>query len=175
VNVKKQLRENHTKALTRERLRRRYRPEPVKVLFVGESPPASGRFFYQADSGLYRSFRDVFVIAFPASHESDFLKLFRGLGCYLVDLCGKPVDHLDRRPRRRACLAGEVRLSRILKQLQPQIVVTVVRSIVPNVRRSIDLAGWKGQLLDLPYPGRWRHHRLVFQKQLLPVLRKLRD
>jgi len=31
----------------RERLRKRYRPSPVRILFVGESPPASGRFFYQ--------------------------------------------------------------------------------------------------------------------------------
>jgi hypothetical protein len=31
-----------------ERLRRRYRPEPVRVLLVGESPPASGRHFYAA-------------------------------------------------------------------------------------------------------------------------------
>jgi hypothetical protein len=32
----------------REILRRSFRPARVRVLFVGESPPASGRFFSQA-------------------------------------------------------------------------------------------------------------------------------
>jgi hypothetical protein len=32
-----------------EALRNVYRPERVRVLFVGESPPVSGAFFYQAD------------------------------------------------------------------------------------------------------------------------------
>ncbi len=159
---------------TKERLRLRYRPAKVKILFVGEAPPASGRFFYQADSGLYRAFRDTFAIAFPAMDDSDFLESFRGFGCYLVDLCGKPVDHLSNSQRRKACLNGELRLSRSLKQLRPRIVVVVVRSIVPNVHRSIAKAGWEGQILELPYPGRWQHHRANFKKQLLPVLRKFK-
>jgi hypothetical protein len=158
----------------KERLRRKYRPAPVKILFVGEAPPASGRFFYQADSGLYRAFRNTFQIVFPALSDAGFLESFREMGCYLVDLCGKPVDHLSNSERRKAYLDGEVRLSRILKELHPQIVIVVVRSIVPNVRRSIEKAGWKGQLLELPYPGRWQHHRITFKEQLLPVLRKLK-
>jgi hypothetical protein len=174
VNVKKQPLEDRSKALARERLRRRYRPAHVKILFVGEAPPASGRFFYHADSGLYRAFRDTFAIAFPALDDSNFLELFRGFGCYLVDLCGRPVDRLSNSLRRKTCQAGEIRLSRILKQLRPRMVVVVVRSIVPNVRRSIAKAEWKGQTLELPYPGRWQQHRASFKKQLLPVLRKLK-
>jgi hypothetical protein len=173
VNTKKQVRQR-PKSLDCERLRRSYRPECVQVLFIGEAPPASGRFFYRADSGLYRAFRDAFAMGLPWKHDSDFLESFRGFGCYLIDLCGKPVDHLNRRQRRDACADGETRLSRMLKQLRPPIVVTVVRSIVPNVRGSIQRAGWEGQFLELPYPGRWVHHRVVFQKQLLPVLQKLK-
>ena len=44
----------------RERLRQQFRPEAVRLLFIGESPPASGRFFYHGDSGLYRAIREVF-------------------------------------------------------------------------------------------------------------------
>jgi hypothetical protein len=39
--------------LTNEELRRKYRPGRVRLLFIGESPPASGRFFYRRNSGLY--------------------------------------------------------------------------------------------------------------------------
>jgi Uracil DNA glycosylase superfamily len=163
----------HNKAIPREKLRKRYRPTRVRVLFVGESPPASGRFFYQEDSGLYRAVRDTFLRAMPSLRDADFLQSFRELGCYLVDLCGEPVDHLRRDQRAYACQAGEARLRRTIQQLKPEIIVTVVRSIAPNVRRVLARADWKGQHLELPYPGRWLHHRTVFEKELIPVLRVL--
>jgi hypothetical protein len=141
-------------------------------LFVGEAPPASGRFFYQADSGLYRAMRDAFVDACPNVGEDDFLESFRELGCYLVDLCGKPVDRLAPKQRKRACLNGEVRLARILQQLRPRIVVVVVRSIAANVRRSERRAGWSSRHIELPYPGRWHHHRMAFLGKLTSLLRE---
>src|SRR5271155_3840702 len=109
-------------ALLREQLQKLYRPTRARILFVGEAPPASGRFFYQADSGLYRAVRDAFDRVFPNVDESDFLLSFRALGCYLIDLCGVPVDRLSHKERKMACLNGEVRLARILKQLRPEIV-----------------------------------------------------
>jgi hypothetical protein len=161
------------KAALREKLRRRYRPARVRMLFIGESPPASGRFFYQEDSGLYRAVRGAFLNAIPLLRDVDFLRSFRALGCYLVDLCGEPVDRLKRKQRAYACQEGEVRLRRTIQRLKPEIIVTVVRSIAPNVRRVLVGADWKGQHLELPYPGRWWHHRTVFEKELIPILRAL--
>jgi hypothetical protein len=159
-------------ALARERLRRRYRPAHVRLLFVGEAPPASGRFFYQADSGLYRAIRGAFVAALPELQDADFLESFRALHCYLVDLCGRPVDRLDARQRKQAHTEGEIRLGRIFRQLQPEIVITVICSIAPNVIRAQQLSNWMGVHLVLPYPGRWKHHRAAFDELLIPVLRK---
>src|SRR5215469_516543 len=158
---------------SRERLRRQYRPRRVCILFVGEAPPASGRFFYHADSGLYRAIRDTFMAAFPSLRLSNgkFLYAFRGMGCYLVDLCGKPVDRMDRSSRRSACEAGEKCLARKLRKLRPMIVITVVRSIGSNIRRAEAAAGWSGLHLELPYPGRWRHFRVTFRRKLTPLLR----
>src|SRR5215475_11337716 len=101
-------------SIATEYLRRRYRPHRVRVLFVGEAPPASGRFFYRADSGLYRAVRDTFISAFPNLEKARFLESFRALECYLVDLCEQPVDRMDRKARQRVCLAGEANLSRTL-------------------------------------------------------------
>jgi hypothetical protein len=157
----------------RERLRKRYRPNRVRILFVGESPPASGRFFYRADSGLYRAVRETLVEAFPTVSEGDFLVVFRALGCYLVDLCGEPVDRLTRRPRGRACRAGEAVLARTIRALRPKVIVTVVRSIRGNVARAQKQAGWAGRHVELPYPGRWHHHRMKFQRVLVPLLHRV--
>jgi hypothetical protein len=142
------------------------------VLFVGEAPPASGRFFYQADSGLYRAIRDGFARAIPLTEKGDFLKRFQMLGCYLVDLCDKPVDRLSRIQRRKACIQGEARLAGILRDLSPEVVITVVRSIGPNVKRAELCAGWHGEHVDLPYPGRWYRNRKIFLEELMPVLQK---
>ncbi len=156
----------------KERLRSRYRPARVRILFVGESPPASGRFFYQADSGLYRAIRDTFRAALPALPEEGFLDSFRNLGCYLVDLCGDPVDRLSPERRKQACREGEFRLTRMLKELRPEVVIVVIRSITKNVRRAQESANWTGLHIELPYPGRWKTHRIAFKHGLKPVLRR---
>jgi hypothetical protein len=159
-------------AAARERLRRRYRPPRVRMLFVGESPPASGRFFYQADSGLYRAIRQTFLSAFPTLKHADFLESFRQMDCYLVDLCGNPVDHLPSKPRRLACERSETRLAAKIRQLNPEVIVTVVRSIAANVQRAQARANWQGTHLVVSYPGRWKTHRVAFEQALKPVLRR---
>jgi hypothetical protein len=159
--------------LKRSQLRLSYRPDRVRLLFIGEAPPASGKFFYQADSGLYRAVRDAFQLIDPSVTGANFLSIFRAAGCYLIDLCGRPVDQLDRAARHTVCREGEPSLCRILQELQPERIATVVRSIRGNVERAVSCAGWKGDFLDLPYPGRWWRHKEIFLAQLAPVLRSL--
>jgi hypothetical protein len=82
-----------------------------------------------------------------------------------------PVDRLGREQRKQACQDGEIRLSRIIKELQPRGMITVVRSIAANVARAQTRANWVGTHLELPYPGRWHQHRKAFWEALIPVLR----
>src|SRR5579862_6651994 len=104
-----------------ERLRRSYLPSKVRILFVGESPPASGRFFYEQNSGLYRAVRDAFHGAYPHVEDEKFLRFFQETGCYLIDLCRVPVDHLDGRSRREICVRHEASLARQIRSLRPEI------------------------------------------------------
>jgi hypothetical protein len=157
----------------RERLRRSYRPAQVRLLFIGESPPASGRFFYQQDSGLYRAIRDAFRAVNPAITDASFLSVFQTTGCYLIDTCADPVDDLDAKSRCTACRAGESSLYRKIQQLEPAAIVTLLCSIQPNVRRAINRAKWSGPLLEVPYPGRWARNRKIFVETMLPHLRML--
>ena len=158
---------------SRNGLRALYRPAQLRVLFIGEAPPASGKFFYRGDSGLYRAFRAAFQLIDPSIADADFLRVFQASGCYLVDLCGRPVDQLPPASRRTVCIQGEVALCRSLKTLQPETIVAVLHSIRANVDRVITCAGWHGRRLDLPYPGRWKQYREVFIAQLTPLLRSL--
>jgi hypothetical protein len=153
---------------SRERLRRRYRPAKVRLLFIGEAPPASGRFFYQRDSGLYRAIREAFGSLDPSVTDDGFLDTFQKAGCYLIDACAQPVDQLDMRSRRAACLANEPLLSRRIRLLRPAAIVILLRSIRSNVRRAAEGAGWEGPMIELPYPGRWARHRETFLRALVP-------
>ncbi len=153
-----------------ERLRRTFQPARVRLLFVGESPPASGRFFYRRDSGLYRAMRDAFQRVDSSIGDDDFLAVFQSWGCYLIDLCPEPVDRLAPQARRAACQAGEGSLSRTIRHLQPAIIATVVRSIERDVAQAAARADWHGPLIRLPYPGRWSRYRDVFIDTLVPAI-----
>ncbi len=157
----------------RERLRKQFRPASVRLLFIGESSPASGRFFYRRDSGLYRAMREAFQSVDASITDATFLTAFQGLGCYLFDLCPEPVDRLGAVARRNACQLAEGRLSLVIRQLQPAAIATLVRSIEGNVLASTAATHWRGPLLHLPYPGRWKHHRQAFVRELAPTIRAL--
>jgi hypothetical protein len=153
--------------------RKSFRPRKVRLLFVGESPPASGRFFYHRDSGLYRAMRDAFIAVDRTISDENFLKRFQDAGCYLVDLCGRPVDDLDPALRRAACNAAVPRFAQTIAELNPERVATLVRSIEADVKSAASRAAWDGPILHLPYPGRWIRHRKLFTDQLVPEIRKL--
>lgn len=157
----------------REALRRSFRPRNMRVLFVGESAPASGRFFYRRNSGLYRAIRNLFEAADPSIRDENFLEKFQHCGCYLIDLCGEPVDKLEPNARRAAHLAGERSLRQAISRLQPEMIVSLCRSIRPIVSRAATAANWTGPIIDVPYPGRWIHHNRVFTAKLLPVVKRI--
>jgi hypothetical protein len=157
----------------REKLRRRFLPSELRLLLIGESPPASGRFFYQQDSGLYRATREAFQIGDRSVSDTNFLEIFQARGCYLIDLCPDPVDQLQSKDRRAACLASESSLKRALGRLRPELIATVVRSIEENVERAAAAANWHGSIEHLPYPGRWSRHRDIYVQQLARLLHGL--
>jgi hypothetical protein len=155
----------------RERLRRSYRPERLHLLFIAESPPASGRFFYRADSGLYRAMREAFQAVDPSITDANFLSTFQSSGHYLVDLCPEPVDRLDAKSRRAECRSAEQSLSKAIGQLRPPIIATVVRSIERNVLTAVSAANWGGNMIHLPYPGRWIQNKEAFLNKIAPIIR----
>lgn len=154
----------------REKLRQSFQPQKVRLLFIGEAPPASGRFFYNRDSGLYRAMREAFQAAGPEITDDNFLSVFQESGCYLIDACAEAVDQLHDRERRRARVASEASLARRIQELQPPVIVVLLKSLRQNVERAARCAGWQGRLIDVPYPGRWVQFRAQFIKAMIPEL-----
>src|SRR3954451_24755430 len=158
----------------RESLRRSFQPSRIQLLFIGESPPASGRFFYSGNSGLYRAMRAAFQRVDAMIRDENFLYTFRAYGCYLTDLRQEPVAHLDTPLRQAMRSNGEAVIARELTRLQPPTIAPVLRSIAGNVNNAAAQANWQGKILQLPYPGRWSRYRDAFIELLVPVISCLR-
>ena len=140
---------------TYEQLRHSYKPVKIRVLFVGESPPAGGTFFYKADSNLYhftqRAFLDVFGVAFE---DKRFLDSFKSIGCYLEDLCPTAINKTNKAERKRQWVAGVESLTKCIRAASPQAIVTVMRAIAPHVNKAACKAGVDPtQIYSLPFPA----------------------
>lgn len=121
------------------KIRKKWRPKKVKVLFVGESPPAE-RFFYECDSKLYKAIKKAFEKARGKEFDSDeeFLQFFKSKGCYLEDLCDRRGLHrFERKIRREIRKRCEPLLARRIEKLKPNKIVVVMKSIKDNVLNAI--------------------------------------
>ena len=159
-----------------EELRREYRPAQIKVLFVGESPPAGGTFFYKGDSGLARYTRLAFQQAYglPDLAMADFLNSFKAAGCYLDDLCLEPVNRMGASDRRAAWKRAVDPMAKRLKDYSPSLIVPILRSIETSVCQAAKRAGMVDHMRPaLRYPGMGYHSRYVMElSRLLAELRK---
>ena len=146
-----------------EAIRERYRPETVKVLFVGESRPANGTFFYLGNSRLYKYTCRAFNSALVTSLQiPTFLNEFCSLGCFLLDLCPEPVNHLPSPERRRVRRNGTATLSAILRDIQPCATIVVMRGIAQYVDQAYVGAGIQtDHHYVLPFPARGHEQEYI--------------
>lgn len=160
-----------------EVLRRQFLPAQMSVLFVGESPPAGGTFFYHANSLLYEATKEAFQAAVPdLVGTGGFLDRFRDLGCYLDDLCLAPVNHLKldnplaKKKRLRLREEGEAPLAARMRGYAPTAIVVTMLGIAENVSRAAISAGLGDSPRPaVPFPGR-KAHRDRYVAELADLL-----
>jgi hypothetical protein len=98
---------------TVEEIRNRFLPERITTLFVGESAPYSGDFFYSGHNAMLAHMKRAVELAFGKT--DDFLKSFRAYGWYLDDLVSEPVNHLPKSERIAKCLDAQRSLAERIK------------------------------------------------------------
>ena len=133
--------------LTFEEIRASYRPRRITTLFVGESAPHGGTFFYKQDSGLFREMRKAF------RGQQRFLEDFKQNGFYLDDLVLEPVNQLTPRDRRTACKQSISSFAKRLKNYNPVAIVILLCSIKPMVLEAMRQADVSYDPFCTPYPG----------------------
>ena len=134
-----------------EKLRKSFGPGLITTLFVGESAPDSGRFFYNSDSSLFYAMKRAF------GNRETFLEDFKKKGFYLDDLVRTPINKLERRERSRRREEAVPELAKRLVEYKPKAVVVVMRAILPMVRQAMRMAGISYEPFCVPHPafGNW--------------------
>jgi hypothetical protein len=150
-----------------EELRRSFRPDRIRTLFVGESAPRSGKFFYQQNTGLYRAVKSVF------NWDGDFLSQFKARGFYLDDLSLIPVNGMGPKERRKQCEESVASLSTRLKGYKPSTIVIIGRSVDTWIRKAVNEAGLDVPIHSTTYPGRFQNLREQFQNEMTKIIPQL--
>jgi hypothetical protein len=147
---------------TFEEIRASYRPDRITTLFVGESAPHGGTFFYNQDSGLFREIRKAF------NGNGHFLEEFKRSGFYLDDLVLEPVNHLANKDRRAQCRSAVSSFAKRLKDYNPKAILILLKSIQPMVLEAIQATDLSCPTYCTPYPGFGNQPR--FQKAMAEII-----
>lgn len=160
--------------MSREDIRNQFRPEVTRLLLVGESPPANGTFFYDGDSRLYfHTFAAFAQAGLVTENPASFLATFRGLGCFLDDLCHSPVNDLPNPERRAARKSSVPGLALRLQKIRPEVVVSVMIAIEPAVRSALSVARMHATAFhSVPFPA--QGHQQEYVEGLAQILSRLR-
>ncbi|HEY4345452.1 MAG TPA: hypothetical protein VGN05_13965 [Parvibaculum sp.] len=152
-----------------EATRARFRPARITTLFVGESAPASGAFFYYDNSAMACHMKRAIELAFGKS--ADFLESFKAYGWYLDDLVLMPVNKKTKLERQKECRMAQNCLAERIAKYRPLAIVSLLLSIEPNVDAAADKAGSSVPRFPLPFPG--MGHQARFQTEMAAIIRKL--
>ena len=158
-----------------ERTRRKFRPERTCVLFIGESRPTNDTFFYYGNSNLASYTREAFERVYGKFQGmNEFLWRFHNFGCYLVDLCSEPVNRLPASRRKRERNAGVPELASVIRELDPNALIVVMKGIEPFVSRAAEVANasQKPQFV-LPFPA--QGHQREYVERLSRAVASLRS
>ena len=156
-----------------ESIRNQFRPNKVVLLMVGESPPATGDFFYvksQMTKFTSKAFELAHGKAFPLDDQQKFLKYFKRCGCYLEDICCNPVDNLAAEDRECKLAESVIGFADRLAKLQPDVVVVVLKKIAAHTRIAAAIADIDVPIYVLPFPG--YGHQKKYIKRLEKIIRK---
>jgi len=135
-----------------------YRPGKVKLLWIAESPPTSGSYFYfQKTTGRDHLFRETMraVGIWPMReimkrgvNKRPLLEKFRSKGFFLIDTCSYPVDKLTNRERKKAILEGSIGIPQQVSELNPKGIIIVKSNIYDPVKNALESNGFGRKILN---------------------------
>jgi hypothetical protein len=171
-----------------ERMAEQYRPSPVKLLLIGESPPfteaadmAQVPYFYNArwvcnqrDALLRETAkvilgRHVCIDSEPTKHG--VLSELKEKGVFLIDAVEQPFKKgLGRRQRRAAIDDGIPRLLSRIKQLNPRQIIIVLTRVYDIIYDRLETEGLRPVPVRVPSPWAAKRDGLGYKDKLREAL-----
>ena len=142
-----------------EATRARFRPERVMTLFVAESAPDSGKFFYFGNNPMLTDMQRA--IEHSLGEGGDILARFKAMGWYLDDLSLAPVNNLPKMERVAICRDAQRSLAERIAEYQPQAIVSVLKRVDKNIVAAAIAAGSDAPRFSLPFPGNGHQNKFV--------------
>ncbi|MDA9410584.1 hypothetical protein [Bradyrhizobium sp. CCBAU 45384] len=149
-----------------EFIRASYRPERITTLFVGESAPASGDFFYFGNNAMLQHMKRATEAVL--GEGDDFLGRFKSFGWFLDDLVLTPVDKLAPPERRAKCVAATSSLRDRIVAYRPLAIVSMLVSIKRIVEAAAKAAGSNAPVYGVPFPGMGQQRR--FHTEMIKII-----
>lgn len=146
--------------------RDKYKPGKVKLLHIAESPPALGGYFYFPETTGKDSLFNATMKALDIYPEhktmpkglnkKPMLTRFQERDFFLVDVCYSPINVLSTRERNEAIASGIPTLIDKVRELNPDGIIIIKRSLFELVKAALKMAGFGGKILNkeaMPFPG----------------------
>jgi hypothetical protein len=162
-------------------LREKFRPEKFRAIFVAESPPASGGYFYDPNGRvtekLFSALMKAIGFKYKEATKTDGLLEFQCRGLFLLDATYRPVNKLPPPDRNNQILEDYPKLLddlRAIKGIESIPIILVKKDVCRLLEPKLDEDGFnvanQGQLLYFPSHSRERK----FQTQLKAILARSR-
>ena len=155
------------------KLRDRYKPTVLKTIFILESPPASGKYFYDETGAVTEPLYTAFMrlLSYKPITKKEGLEYFAQTGHFLVDATYQPVNHLKEKDRKRVILSNYNALVEDLKSLrvvdQSKLVLVkanICRLLEGRLLRDGFNVINKGVIIPFPSSGQQRRFREMVSK-----------
>ena len=152
-----------------EATRARFRPERVMTLFVAESAPDSGKFFYFGNNPMLTDMQRA--IEHSLGEGGDILARFKAMGWYLDDLSLAPVNNLPKMERVAICRDAQRSLAERIAEYRPLAIVALLKRIEKNVNAAAISAGSDAPRYAVPFS---RHGNLTrFNAEMVRIIPQL--
>jgi hypothetical protein len=158
------------------KLRQKYLPQKIKYIFLLESPPISGGYFYDPDG---RATEQLFsavmkVINYRPVSKADGLREFARRGYVLVDATYSPVNHIKNERKRNQAILRD--LPDLIDGLRKMVgrrrvkIILIKANICQMLEAPLKAVGFNviNNGISVPFPGSGQQNKF-FQaiKQLL--------
>lgn len=160
-----------------KKLRDKYKPKVFKRVFILESPPVSGLYFYNPDGKITESLFSAmmkYVLKYEPENKQDGLEKFKKSGYFLVDAIYEPVNKIKSKSLKdKKIVNNYFKLSEDLKNIiknKKIALILIKRNICIKLEDPLINDGFqvknKGVVIPFPSHGNQKRFGKIISKYL---------